>query len=121
VAAAAISRYAGLLDLAALGLLDDASGPLVRGAIDTGRHDPRLGFTTAYFHHPDELARELDSAGLSDVEVFGVEGPTGPALDAHGLERIDEFLPSALTSARVAEQDPALIAASAHLLAFGRA
>jgi 2-polyprenyl-3-methyl-5-hydroxy-6-metoxy-1,4-benzoquinol methylase len=121
VAVAAIGRYAGLLDLAALGVLDEPTAERVRSAIETAVHDPRLGFTTAYFHHPDELAGELRAAGLAEVSVFGVEGPTGPALDAHGLERIDEFLPSALASARIAEQDPALIATSAHLLAFGRA
>ncbi len=121
VAVAAISRHAGLLDLAALGLLDDQTLPLVRRAIETGLHDPRLGFTTSYFHTPAELAGELAAAGLTSVEVLGVEGPTGPALDTHGLERLDEFLPSAVACARVAERDPALIAASAHLLAFGRA
>jgi hypothetical protein len=83
-------------------------------------HDPRLGFTTAYFHTPQELADELAAAGLRDVEVLGVEGPAGPALDAHGIERIDEFLPAAVEAARVVERDPAVIAASAHLLGFGR-
>jgi hypothetical protein len=53
--------------------------------------------------------------------MLGVEGPAGPALDAHGIERIDEFLPSAVECARAVERDPAVIAASAHLLAFGRA
>jgi SAM-dependent methyltransferase len=120
VAAAAISRHAGLLDLGAHGLLDDFSLPIVRQAMATGVHDPRLGFTTAYFHTPSELADELAASGLTGVEVFGVEGPAGPALDAHGIERIDEFLPSAIECARVAERDPALIAASAHLLGFGR-
>ncbi len=121
VAAAAIGRYAGLLDLAALGILNQESEPAVRRTIETGLHDPRLGFTTAYLHLPQELAEELRRAGLTRVEVFGVEGPTGPALDAHGIERVDEFLPSAIASARVVECDPALLAASAHFLAFGRA
>ena len=52
VAAAATSRHAGLLDLGAHGLLDDFSLPIVRQAMETGVHDPRLGFTTAYFHTP---------------------------------------------------------------------
>ena len=33
-----------------------------------------LGFTTAYFHTPSELADELHAAGLRGVEVYGVEG-----------------------------------------------
>jgi SAM-dependent methyltransferase len=120
IAAAAISRHAGLLDLGAHGLLDDFSLPLVRETMETGLHDPRLAFTTAYFHTAQELADELAAAGLRDVDVLGVEGPAGPALDAHGIERIEEFLPSAIEAARVVERDPAVIAASAHLLAFGR-
>jgi ubiquinone/menaquinone biosynthesis C-methylase UbiE len=120
VAAAAIGRYAGLLDFGAHAGLDQETEPLVRATLDTGRHDPRLGFTTAYLHRPEELHAELVTAGLRDVEVFGVEGPAGPALDAHGIERIDEFLPAALRSARIAERDPALINASAHLLALAR-
>lgn len=121
VAAAAISRYAGLLDFAALGNLDEQSEPLLRKAIETGQHDPRLGFTTAYLHTPDELAAEMRAAGLAATELFGVEGPTGPALDVHGLDRVEDLLPAAIACARVVERDPALIAASAHFLAFGRA
>jgi ubiquinone/menaquinone biosynthesis C-methylase UbiE len=121
VAVAAISRHAGLLDFGAHAGLTAATVPLVRGVLESGLHDPRLGFTTAYLHRPEELSGELVAAGLEDVSVYGVEGPAGPALDAHGIERIDEFLPSAIACARIAERDPALIAASAHFLAFGRA
>jgi ubiquinone/menaquinone biosynthesis C-methylase UbiE len=120
VCAAGISRNAGLLDLAALGTLDGQSEPLVRRT-KSGARDPRLGFTTAYFHLPGELAAELEHAGLSNVEVLGVEGPTGPALDIHRLDNVEQYLPSAIACARAVERDPALIAASAHLLAFGRA
>src|SRR3954447_18688638 len=120
VAAAAIGRYAGLLDFGAHAGLNDETEPLVRATLTTGRHDPRLGFTRAYLHRPEQLHAELMSAGLRDVEVFGVEGPAGPALDAHGIERLDHFLPAALRCARIAECDPHLINASAHLLALAR-
>jgi ubiquinone/menaquinone biosynthesis C-methylase UbiE len=121
VAAAAIGRYASLLDLGAHAGLDEATEPLVRATLANGRHDPALGFTTAYLHRPEELREELIAAGLRGVEVLGVEGPSGPALDAHGIDRIDEFLESALRCARIAERDPALIAASAHLLGLATA
>ncbi len=58
---------------------------------------------------------------LTDVEVFGIEGPAGPALDAHGIDRIDELLTAAVRAARLVERDPALIAASGHLLGVARA
>jgi hypothetical protein len=32
-------------------------------------------FTTAYFHHPDELAEEVRSAGLLVEGIYGIEGP----------------------------------------------
>jgi SAM-dependent methyltransferase len=105
VAAAAIGRYAGLLDFGAHAGLDEASEPLVRETLQTGLHNPELGFTTAYLHRPEELHGELVAAGLRDVEVYGVEGPSGPALDAHGIERIDEFLEAALRCARIADRD----------------
>jgi hypothetical protein len=41
----------------------------------TGRHDPRLGFTTAYLHLPTQFERELEDAGFRDVRIVGVEGP----------------------------------------------
>src|SRR4051812_1316362 len=121
VAAAAIGRYAGLLDFGAHAGLDGETEPLVRRTLETGRHDQRLGFTTAYLHRPEDLHAELVAACLRAVEVYGVEGPAGPALDAHGIERVDEFLPAAVRCARMTERDPALINASAHLLALARA
>jgi ubiquinone/menaquinone biosynthesis C-methylase UbiE len=120
VFAAGIGRYAGLMDYAAEGRLTAATEPLVRAMIDSQRHDPAiLGFTHAHLHTPEELAAELSAAGLHDVVVYGVEGPVTNALDAHGMERLDEFLDSAVRGARLVERDPAIIAASAHLLAVG--
>ncbi|RXR22376.1 class I SAM-dependent methyltransferase [Oerskovia turbata] len=120
VAVAAISRYAGLLELAAVGEVSDVTEPSLRRAIETGVNDPRSGFTTAYFHRPDELAREMAEAGLAEVAVYGVEGPSAPALDNLPLDEAEPLLGSAIRAARLLEQDPALIAASPHFLAFGR-
>ena len=121
VVAAAISRYAALLELAALGELDANAGSHVALRIETGiNDDDPEGFTTAYFHRPEQLAAELTGAGLSDVTVFGVEGPSAPALDGAGLSRIAELMPSAVRCAEMVETDPAMISASPHLLAFGR-
>ena len=120
VAAAGVCRYLGMLDAGARGQLDDPTMPLLRDVLDTGLHDPRLGFTTAYFHHPEELGDEFRSAGFSDVEVYGVEGPMWIALDALGVEHLDDLLPSALACARALERDRAMIATSAHLLALAR-
>lgn len=120
VAAAGVCRYTGLLDAAALGQLDARTMPMLHEVIATGLHDPRLGFTTAYFHLPAELDEEFRSAGFAEVDLYGVEGPMWPALDVLGMDRLADLLPGALACARAVERDRAIIATSAHLLAVAR-
>ena len=120
VAAAGVCRYVGMLDAAMHGQLDDVTIPMLQDVLETGLHDPRLGFTTAYFHLPEELGDEFRRAGFAEVEVYGIEGPMWTALDILGMEHVDDLLPSALACARALERDRALIAASAHLLALAR-
>src|SRR5712692_5496745 len=80
-----------------------------------------LYFTTAFFHHPEELRAELCDAGLQNVDVFAVEGvgwmlPTLEAELGHitRKERLLSYL-------RRVEHEPSLLGASAHLLAIGAA
>lgn len=121
VLAAAISRHAPAMVFGGEGGLDDASEPLIRDAIETGHHDDRLGFTAAHLHTAEELQAEATDAGFAAVQVLGVEGPMWSTLDAHGIDRIDETLPPAIRCARILERDPAMVAASAHLLAIAHA
>lgn len=122
VLAAGISRHACLMDLGVDGRLTAEVEPFLEDLRETGRfRGGVVGFTTAYLHRPEALAAELQEAGLSDVAVFGIEGPAGPALRMLGMDRLDELLDSAVRAARLAERDPAVIAASGHLLAVGRA
>ena len=82
IAAVGISRFASLLDGLWQGWLSD---PLFRAIAERdlvdGQHrnpDPVLypqGFTTAYFHRPEELADEVRQAGFDGVSLHGVEGP----------------------------------------------
>jgi SAM-dependent methyltransferase len=120
VAAAAISRHAPLLDWGSRNKIDDETEPLLREITATGRHDPRLGFTTAYFHLVDELADEMRDAGLQEVRVYGVEGPLAPVIVALGHDGTGNLL-SALRAARMLDEDPSLVAASPHLLGVARA
>ena len=80
VVAAAISRYASALDGLARKLSVDPRFVRMRDRdLADGQHrnetDDLNYFTTAYFHRPDDLLRELESAGFRDARVFGVEGP----------------------------------------------
>lgn len=120
VFAAGISRYATLMDLGSDGRLTAELEPFVTELHATGRfRGGVVGFTTAYLHRPEELAADLVDPGLRDVEVYGIEGPAGPTLRALGMGCLDERLDAAVRAARIVERDPALIAASGHLLAVG--
>ena len=120
VAAAAISRHAALLELTGLGVLGDADLPEIEELLATGRNiDDPDGFTNAHFHRAGELAAELEQAGLDRVLVYGIEGPAAPALDNATEENAAAVLDSAVRCARLVETDPALLAASPHLLGVG--
>lgn len=116
VAAAAISRFASLLD----GLLhhylsDPRFWVIVEDDLADGQHRSAGDFfTTAFFHHPDELATELESAGFLLDSMFGVEGPGWLLIDT--AESLDDIV----RVARAVESEPSIIGASSHLLAIGR-
>jgi SAM-dependent methyltransferase len=118
-AAAAISRFASLLDGAYAGYLDDPRfSAIVDRDLADGQHRSPGGteyFTTAYFHRPEELRAELEIAGLEVRGLFGVEGPSWL------LVRDDTEVPEVLLRvARTLEQEPSTIGTSAHFLAIGR-
>jgi ubiquinone/menaquinone biosynthesis C-methylase UbiE len=125
VIAAAISRFASMLDGLRSGRLEDPVFADVAAAdLRHGRHRNPTGdpayFTTAYFHRPEELAAECAAAGLVHEATLGVEGPAWllTDLDARlGDERRRAALLAALAAL---EAEPALIGASAHLLAVAR-
>lgn len=77
------------------------------------------GTRGGHFHTSDELALELKDAGLLQVEVVGVEGPAGLALEQ--LAEVDEDIhQAALTLARAADGQRAALDLSNHLLGIGR-
>ncbi len=117
VAAAVISRHAALLAAASRGRLDSWQRDLALSTLANGRHDPRLSFTAAYFHTPEEAVTECEEAGFHDVTVHAIEGPMWAALKTNSNpSATTDLLDSALVCARAVEQDPALLSASAHLL-----
>jgi hypothetical protein len=119
VIAVGISRYASLIDGLKRRILGD---PVFRAIVERdlqdGQHFNSEGvarpefFTTAHFHHPDELEREARQAGLCDVQLLAVEGP------GWILEDPDD-LASQLFAARATEAERALMAASSHIMVTG--
>ncbi|MEV4263028.1 methyltransferase domain-containing protein [Kribbella sp. NPDC049584] len=119
VIAAGINRYGGLIEAGSNGHLTAENLHLFTEPFASGRNDGKSGFTVAYFHHADELATELTTAGLNDVQVLGVEGPAANVLQNTPPDAVDTLLPSAVLLARQVESDPNLIAAGFHFLSRG--
>ncbi len=123
--AAAISRWASALDGLARDLLGDpAFRAIVERDLREGQHrnptDRPDYFTTAYFHHPAELAAEIRSAGLLVEGVYGIEGPGWVLPDVGGRMADPERREFLLRVARMLETEPSVIGCSAHLLAVAR-
>lgn len=125
VVVAAISRYASALDGLARRLSLDPRFVKIRDQdLLDGQHrnetDDLNYFTTAYFHRPEELSREMESAGFRDVEVFGVEGPGWVLSDLDARWEDAALRRDLLDVARKVEREPSLIGASAHILGVAR-
>ena len=124
VLAVGISRFASLLDGLATGVLAEPEfRTIVERDLEDGRHvNPEPvrrpeWFTTAFFHHPDELRAEAAEADLDVDELLGIEGP-GWLLedrwcDASAREEM-------LYAARALESDASVSGLSAHMLLVGR-
>ena len=121
VVAAVISRNAALMDLTRQGRVDERTRPVLLATYASGVNDPETGFTTAYFHRPDQLVDEFTAAGLPIPDLYGVEGPLWPLLDALDVGPDDRLFRDAVDCAAAFEQDPAVIGASSHLLAVAAA
>ena len=123
--AAAISRFASALDGLRGGYLSDATfAAIVERDLTDGQHrnptDIPLYFTTAFFHHPDELRQDIKDAGLTNAHVLAVKGVAWLLQDfaAHWdnptrRERLLDII-------RRTEADESLLGVSAHLLAVAR-
>jgi SAM-dependent methyltransferase len=124
VAAAAISRFASLLDGLYGGYLSDPRfWPVVERDLADGQHRSPTDtgempiFTTAFFHRPEELAGEVEEAGFRLERVFGIEGPGWLLIDRWEDEQARENI---LRVARAVEQEHSVIGTSSHLLAVAR-
>lgn len=117
--AVSISRYASLFD----GLTRNRREPKFWNVIERDLHDGQHRtpdpdrpewFTTAYFHHPDELRAEVAEAGFDVEAMLGIEGPGWLVEDQWADPARREQL---LFAARAVEAEPTLAGLSSHLLA----
>jgi ubiquinone/menaquinone biosynthesis C-methylase UbiE len=119
--AAAISRFASLVDgLRGAIFADPDFEQVVRADLHDGQHRNSTGrieyFTTAFFHHPDELREEVKQAGLELVELVGLEGLGAVLPDFEAVWADKPARAKLLTLLRSVESDPALLGVSPHIL-----
>ena len=123
--AAAISRFASLFDGLSLGLFEDpAFAAIVERDLTDGQHRNPTNhpeyFTTAFFHHSQELEAEIKESGFLHEITLPVEGPLRnfPYVidNFNDPQRRERFL----ALMRRIEHEPSLLGATGHLLAIGR-
>jgi ubiquinone/menaquinone biosynthesis C-methylase UbiE len=123
--AAGISRWASALDGLSRELLrDERFARIVERDLDDGHHHnptDRLDyFTTAYFHRPDELRREVMDAGFAIEGFYGIEGPGWILPDLVERWQDPGRREMILKVARALESESSVLGTSAHLLVVGR-
>jgi ubiquinone/menaquinone biosynthesis C-methylase UbiE len=123
--AAAISRFASALHgLFRNRVRDPNFVKIVERDLKEGQHRNPTGrpeyFTTAFFHHPDELRREIQDAGFDLKNVLGVEGPGWMLPDFESFWNDPAARARLLKVVRAVETEPTLLGQSAHLLAVAR-
>jgi hypothetical protein len=77
-------------------------------------------FTTAFFHHPDELQGEVTEAGFALEGLLAVEGPAGLMPDFARRWADPAQRKTLLRFLRIVEREPALLGASFHVVAVAR-
>lgn len=123
--AAGITRYASLFDGFFRNLIKDPDFfQIVEQDISTGQHrnfsNKLAYFTTAYFHFPDELKKEVSDAGFSELDMLAVEsyGWLIPDFIKKWAEK--DYRPLLLESIRKVERNEDLMSMSAHFLVTGK-
>lgn len=125
VFAVGCSRFASLLDGLFRGWLDDPEFvEIVHRDLLEGQHrnpsNHPAYFTTAFFHHPDELKAEVEEAGLSCEKLLAIEGP-GKLLQNFEEHWSEQSRRQRLLQAiRWLETEPSTLGVSAHIMAIGK-
>lgn len=120
----AISRYVPLIKVLTRNLLTDSRlASIVTRTLHTGQHrpDPDLDFfTTAFFHHPSGLKREVARAGFVPGNIFAVEGPVRLLKDFGQHWQMRERREWLLDLARQLECEQVLLGVSGHMILTAR-
>jgi ubiquinone/menaquinone biosynthesis C-methylase UbiE len=125
VVAAVISRWSPMFEGMLRGLVDEPGfASMLREDLTSGTRRGTqhhlFGFTTCYFHRPEEIAGEVADAGLTLVDLLPVEGIAQwiPDVEARLADPGKRAL--LLELLERTEREPALLGATAHLMVVAR-
>jgi ubiquinone/menaquinone biosynthesis C-methylase UbiE len=123
--AVGISRFASALDGLMRGLLNDPEFMrIVRRDIRNGQHRNPTNklsyFTTAFFHHPEELAAEVTDAGFQLERTLPIEGPAALLQDLDERWDDKDQRLQILNALHLLEDEPSILGITGHLMAIAR-
>ena len=122
--AAAISRFTSTLDGSSRGWIRDPTFmKIVKQDLKNGQHrNPRNVpeyFTTAFFHHPNELKAEIIQAKFKSVELYAITGFAWLLPEFNKLWSDRALRGRLLALLEMTEGEPSMMGVSDHLLAMG--
>lgn len=123
--AVGISRFASTLDGLKQGLLDDPEFVRIvqRDLIDGQHRNPTNNstyFTTAFFHHPEELKLEVEEAGFHCEKTLPIEGPIWLLQNFEDHWDNPERRKQLLDVLQWIETESTLLGVSAHIMVIAR-
>jgi hypothetical protein len=77
-------------------------------------------FTTAFFHHPDELKTEMEDAGMVHEETLAVQGPGWLVPEFEERWKDEGQREVLLKVIRWMEKEPVALGMSPHIVAVAR-
>lgn len=123
--AAAINRFASTIVALQEGLVDDPEfAPIYEQDLRYGQHrnptDKPEYFTTAFFHHPQELIDELESVKFRVEALLAIEGPVRIMKDFPQQWQVPDIREKLLKIARLTEAETTLMGVSPHIMGIGK-
>lgn len=123
--AAGINRFASTIEALLAGLVGDPEFvPIYEQDLRYGQHrnptDNPEYFTTAFFHYPQELIDEFESAKFRFETLLAIEGPVRIMKDFPKQWQIPDIQERLLKIARLTEAEPTLLGVSPHFMGIGK-